>query len=406
MSFPEVAIWSAMLGGVLTLAALALADVLDSRSKSSVRNLLFVFITGASCVVITGLPEQLVPGLPPRVLMVLKAGMGPAAGAMALYYLGSWLGGVREDAMVHRLTAWAAVVLGLAALGLAAAATQVHAEQFRELMLFSAVVNLVPVLLAFVAVMRAARLGDPLAPRMLLALVCLAVMTCGLYLRGLDVQGLGLGAWLLTATATVLYFLMATVLGLLRNRHNRELIRLSRLQQGSDPATGLPTGAALLAQVEHFFWRTAQNDGECTVICLYVSNLYELADSAGAGVESQILVTMAARIRRAAGFRGVVGLYHPRCFVVVLTADRHAPPITETVAKLRHAVSHPMTVMNDRKERQIFRPRLGMGTVSLDPHGAHPMDVLNDAERQALARVLLHGRIAQSELETEPMPLT
>ena len=42
-----------MLGGLLTLAVLALGDALASRSRGSVRNLLFVVITGASCVVMT-----------------------------------------------------------------------------------------------------------------------------------------------------------------------------------------------------------------------------------------------------------------------------------------------------------------------------------------------------------------
>lgn len=395
-----------MLGGLLTLAALALADVLESRSNGSVRNLLFVLVTGASCVVITGLPEVFFPALPDRLMMVLKAGLGPMAGAMALHFLGSWLGGVREDALVYRLTTWGAAVLMVGALSLVAVATQAPADRFRMLLMVAAVVNLVPVLLAFFAVVRATKLGDPLARWMLLAIGCLAVMTTGLYLRGLEVPGLGLGAWMLTAAVTLVYFLMASVLGLLRNRHNRELSRLSRLQQGADPATGLPTGSALLAQVEHAFWRTARRHGECTVICVYVSNLYELAETAGPGVEGQILITLAARIRRAAGFRCVVGLYHPRCFVVVTAADKHQPPVTEMLVHLRSAVSHPLTVMDETKARQLFKPRLGLGVITLDPEGVSPMDVLNDAERHALAKVLMPSRLSENDIETVPMQLS
>ncbi|MDP3190253.1 hypothetical protein [Rhodoferax sp.] len=406
MSISEIAVWSAMLGGLLTLAALAFADVVGSRTRGSVRNLLFVLVTGASCVVITGLPEAFFPNLPKRLMMVLKVSLGPSAGAMALYFLGNWLGGVREDALMHRLTAWGASVVLLASMSLAAVATQAPLAEFRVLLLAAAVVNLVPVLLAFVAVMRATKLGDPLARWMLLAIGCLAMMATGLYLRGLEVPGLGLGAWALTAAVTLVYFLMASVLGLLRNRHNRELTRLSRLQQGADPATGLPTGSALLAQVEHAFWRTARRHGECTVVCLYVSNLYELAETAGPGVEGQILVTLAARIRRAAGFRCVVGLYHPRCFVVVTMADKHQTPVPEMLTHLRGAVSHPLTVMDEKKSRQLFRPRLGLGVVTLDPEGVNPMDVLNDAERHALAKVLMPSRLMENDIETVPMQLS
>ncbi|MGE0097743.1 MAG: hypothetical protein AB7S86_05280 [Hydrogenophaga sp.] len=406
MSISEIAVWSAMLGGLLTLAALALADVLDSRTRGSVRNLFFVLITGTSCVVMTGLPEVFFPALPERLMMVLKASLGPTAGARALYFLGNWLGGVREDALMHRLTTWGSAVLMLASLSLAAVATQAPLEHFRPLLWTAAGVNLVPVLLAFLAVVRATKLGDPLARWMLLAVGFLALMTTGLYLRGLEVSGLGLGVWVLTAAVTLVYFLMASVLGLLRNRHNRELSRLSRLQQGADSATGLPTGSALIAQVEHAFWRTTRQHGECTVVCLYVSNLYELAETAGPGVEGQILVTLAARIRRAAGFRCVVGLYHPRCFVVVTTADRHQPPVAEMLVHLRSAVSHPLTVMDEKKTRQLFRPRLGLGVVTLDPEGVSPMDVLNDAERHALAKVLMPSRLTENDIETVPMQLS
>lgn len=406
MSISEIAVWSAMLGGLLTLAALALADVLESRTHGSVRNLLFVLITGASCVVITGLPEVFFPSLPDRLMMVLKAGLGPMAGAMALHFLGNWLGGVREDALVYRLTTWGAAVLMLAALSLVAVATQTPPDRFRVLLMVAAVVNLVPVLLAFFAVVRATQLGDPLARWMLLAIGCLAVMTTGLYLRGLQAPGLGLGVWMATAAVTLVYFLMASVLGLLRNRHNRELSRLSRLQQGADSATGLPTGSALLAQVEHAFWRTARRHGQCTVICVYVSNLYELAETAGPGVEGQILITLAARIRRAAGFRCVVGLYHPRCFVVVTSADKHQPPVTEMLIHLRSVVSHPLTVMDETKARQLFKPRLGLGVITLDPEGVSPMDVLNDAERHALAKVLMPSRLSENDIETLPMQLS
>ena len=406
MSISEIAVWSAMLGGLLTLAALAFADVLDSRTRGSVRNLLFVLFTGTSCVVITGLPEAFFPNLPERLMMVLKVGLGPTAGAVALHFLGRWLGGVREDALMHRLTNWGAAVLLVASLGLTVIATLAPLPQYRPLMIAAAVTNLAPVLLAFFAVVRATKLGDPLARWMLLAIGCLAMMTTGLYLRGLDTPGLGTGTSILTAAVTLVYFLMASVLGLLRNRHNRELIRLSRLQQGADSATGLPTGSALLAQVEHAFWRTTRSQGECTVVCVYVSNLYELAETGGPGVEGQILITLAARIRRAAGFRCVVGLYHPRCFVVVTTADKHQPPVADMLAHLRGAVSHPLSVMDERKERQLFRPRLGLGVVTLDPEGVSPMDVLNDAERQALAKVLMPSRLAENDIETLPMQLS
>lgn len=405
MSVSEIAVWSAMLGGLLTLAGVALADVLGNRTKGSARNLLFVVITGTSAVVMTGLPEVFWPGLPVRLMLVLKAGLGPLAGAMGLYFIGTWLGGMREDSLVHRLTVVGAVVLMVVALALGMAASRIDPEDFRPLLMAAAVVNLVPVLLALVAVVRATRLGDPLARWMALAVVCLGTLTGGHYANALGLGGMGLGLKLFTAMVTVAFFLTASMLGLMRNRQNRLLARLSRLEAGADPATSLPTGAALLANVEQAFWRTASMRVDCTVVCLYLSNLYELTEAAGPGVEHQILVALAARIRRAAGFRCVVGLYHPRCFVVVIWADKYQTPVDETVARLQSQVGQPLPVVGEKHKHHVFLPSLGMGVVTLNPDGAKAMDVLNDAERQAMAMVREPAEASGRETVTQPAPV-
>lgn len=405
MPVSEVAIWSAMLGGLLTLAGLAMGDVLGQRTTAAWRNLMFVLVTGASCVVMTGLPEHFFPFLPGRVMFVLKASLGPLAGAMGLYFIGTWLGGSREDTKVHNLTAWGSVVLLVAAVALAALASQVDLAQGYHLLWVAAGVNAVPVVLALLAVSRASRLGDPLAPWMLLAIFSLAAMVFGHYVNGLRVDGLSTATQLFIATTTLVFFLIASVLGVVRNRQNRQLARLSRLEPGADPATGLHTGAALVTDIEHVFWRTARLNGKCTVVCLYLNNLYELTEAGGAGVEHQILATVAARIRRAAGFRCVVGLYHPRCFVVVIHTDRHQPPVAETVERLSSMVAQPMVVQDRQQSRQVFRPQLGVAAITVDPTEVVPLEVLNDAERHAVASLNEARPSRPADIVTAPAPL-
>lgn len=176
----------------MTLQALALADTLINRSRGSARNLVFVWLAGTSCLLMTGLPEVLFPDLPERLLMVLKASLGPLAGAIALYFLGNWLGGMWEGALVQRLTTWGGSAVLLAATLMAAAASQIDTAHFTSLLWLTAGVNMVPVLLAALAVWRAIQLGDPLARWMGLAIACLAMMVCGIYLRALQVPGFGL----------------------------------------------------------------------------------------------------------------------------------------------------------------------------------------------------------------------
>jgi len=400
MPISEVAVWSAMLGGLFTLTAPAIAHALLSRSTASYQNLLFLVITGTSCVVMTGLPEAFLPGLPERLVMLLKASLGPLAGAIALNYLGIWLGGIREDVIVYRITAWGAGAVFLAAIGLAIVAAQVSSPDFRQLLAATAAVNMAAVVLGLVATIRAANLGDPLARWMVLACLCLAAMASGLYLRGLHVEGLGLGTWAFTAACTVAYFLMVTVLVISRDRESRRLARLAGLRNGADPATGLPTGSVLVSKVEDAFWRTARLRGDCTVVCLYLRNLYELGEAAGHGVEHQILAVTAARIRRAAGFRCVVGLSHPRCFVVVISGIKHRELVHATVLRLRSVVAPPFSVVGLDEARHHFTPRLGVGAMTFNPANAHPVDALNNAERLAMATVRAPQNLPEDDIQT------
>jgi GGDEF domain-containing protein len=240
------------------------------------------------------------------------------------------------------------------------------------------------VVVSLVATTRAALLGDPLARWMVLACLCLAVFVAGLTVRALQVEGFGVGTWIVTAIFTLAFFLIVSTLTFVRGRENRKLAHLAGLQFGADPATGLPTGSVLLSKVEHAFWRTARSRGECTVVCLNLHNLYELGEAAGHGVEHQILAAMAARIRRAAGFRCVLGLYHPRCFVVVISADKSQQSVNSTVGRLRALVARPLWVVGRDYGRHEFTPLVGIGVVTANPQDTDPFEAISNAERQAL----------------------
>jgi len=99
----EVVIWSSMLGGLLTLATVALADILINRSMPSLRGLLFLALTGTSSVLMSGLPEHVFPQLSPSAVLLLQCSLGPLSGALILTNLGLWLGVAAEDRWVNPL---------------------------------------------------------------------------------------------------------------------------------------------------------------------------------------------------------------------------------------------------------------------------------------------------------------
>ena len=372
-----------MLGGLLTLATVALADVLMNRSVASWRGLVFVLMLGSCAILMTSLPALWFPELPASVLLTLKASMGPLCGALSLIYLGLWLGAAAEDRIVYYCLAWGATVLVGTAVLLAFWALNYEGPNPGQVIQVAAGFSGGAMLLALGVSVRAHVLGDELARWMVVACFFLAGMILGLYTYTLHPSWFGWEGMALTAFCTVAHFLLATALAVRRNRQNRRLLRLAGLAQGADPATGLPTGSVLLSKVDDTFWRAARQQGQCTVVCLHLHNLYELGESAGHRVDQQILTSITARIRRAVGFRCVVGLYHPRCFVVVISGIKHEELVERTVLRLRMVLSKPLSVVGLDEAFHTFMPRYGMGVVTVHAGSADPVAVVDEAERKS-----------------------
>jgi GGDEF domain-containing protein len=392
----ELIIWSAMLGGLLTLATVAVADVAMHRSVAAWRGLAFLLTTGFSALLLTGLAEYFFPALAGRPLLVLKTSLAPLSGALALTYLGLWMGVAAEDTVVRVTTIWGSGGLLTGAAAMAALSLISPEENATNLLTITAVLNGLAVVFGAIASMRAVVLGDQLARWMVVACLFLAITVAGLHSHNLMMPNPGTAALLTIAFSTVAFFLVVTALGIRRSRMIRQLTRLAGLSLGADPATGLPRGSVLLSKVDDAFWRSSRMHRECTVVCLHVRNLYELGEIAGHQVDQQILVALAARIRRAVGFRNVVGLYHPRCFVVVISAVKQPRMLQSTVLRLRYAMSKPLTVVGDGEGNHSFIPRFGIGTITVNATEADPATVIDQAERMAFA--------ADSGPDEEPDP--
>ncbi len=385
MRSEELIIWSTMLGAILTLTALGLVDLMKSRSVAALRGLAFIVLTGSSSLLMSGLVEYLLRDWSPTAMLVLKVSLGPLSGALALNYLGMWLHIVPRDRLVHHTVLWGTLGSTMGAVVLAGLALNWPAQDAAQLITVAAAINIVAVVLAELAATRGAVLGDPLARWMVVACLFLATMVAGLYGHALQWVDMGLGGLAMTAFSTIAYFLCVMLLTMQRNQNNRRLSKLAGFSEGADSATGLPKGSVLLSKVDDAFWRSARMQRNCTVICLHLRNLYELGEVAGHSVDQQILSTMAARMRRAVGFRNVVGLYHPRCFMVVISAVRQPELVQRLESQLRYLMKKPMFVVGVDRSSHTFTPRFGIGMVTVNANSADPTAVLDQAERAALA---------------------
>jgi GGDEF domain-containing protein len=142
----------------------------------------------------------------------------------------------------------------------------------------------------------------------------------------------------------------------------------------------------LLSKVDDAIWRSARMNQECTVICVYLRNLYELAEIAGHNADQQILSAVSARLRRAIGFSHVMGLYHPRCFVIVISTYSQTRLVDKTIQRLRYLLTKPLQVEGLDDTSHSFVPRIGIGQMQVTADNADPATVIEHAEHLAMAK--------------------
>lgn len=383
MDLHEIVIWAAMLGGLITLAVFALFDALLRRRVASWRALAFIVLTGSACVLLSGLIETLWPMLHSHALHVLQNSVGLITSALSLYLLGLWLGTRSDDKVLRYTVVYGPLGLLGAAVAMAGWTLASTAEDWHALLLISGAINMAALMLPGIASLRAAHAGDRWAWAMLGITILLSVVVCGLYAKALHVDVPSVAVWALVAACTVGFFTLATYLGLRRDRYMSQLERLAAQALADDPATGLPKGSVLLSKIGDALWRAARKDRECTVICLYLRNLYELGETAGHAVDQRILSAMTARIRRAIGFQNIVGLYHPRCFVIVIATTPGSRLLDKSLQRLRYIMVQPLPVTGQDNAIHLFVPRMGMGCVQVVGVDQDPLAVLEDAERRA-----------------------
>lgn len=413
-----MAIWSAMAGVLLTLAVVATFDMASRPTLAAVRAWVSMLLTGWVCLLMSGLPQALWPAWQLVDWLPAKATLGPLCGALVMTYLGYWSGLRREDRLVQRMMEPGAAVLVTGTFGLLALVLAGY--DAGTVLPLTAALNGVAVLMGVLIAVRSVTLGDAMARWMVMACLCLAQMTAGLYARGLDLD-MGNLYWAVTATATVGYFV--TVVVLVRGR-NREYRRLRRQALGQSPNVDLPTlswGAQLVPRIEDALWRSMRMGRPCLVAAVSVSNLYAYREADVPDPVGDILVALAARIRQLVGFRNVVGLYHQRCFLLAISAvqdPKRAELVTDRLLReLRMSVS-----VGPDPLAMPFQPEVAIGVVQVPPGTgeASAIRIINLAEQLALQaldepeRVLQRTWVGQAPTpvalvsclaETQPAPI-
>ncbi len=382
MSDIELTIWAAMMGALTTLLGAALADAYRAGGLAAWRGVGFIAITGVSSMILSGLPEHLAGITDASVLMPAKVAMGPLTGALTVLYLGIWYGAVVQDRFLENLIQWGSLIQCLAALGLLLTAL-LYPESGRQILKIAFALNLLSVCIGVVCSVRGVQLGDALARYMVLACMFLCAMVVGLYSKSLGFFS-SPWVWALTASLTVTYLLITTVLTLQRNRQLRLISKIASGVAKTDEITGLPVGGTLLSKIDDALWRSMRMERECVVMAIWIDNLYVFNNELDASIEHEIRHVLAARIRRAIGFRHTLGLQQARCFVAAISAvnDRE-----RLIAKMRALVPHLQRTLQVGillGKAQAYTPNISIGLVFVGlGHMADTLHAIDQAQSLA-----------------------
>jgi GGDEF domain-containing protein len=390
----ESIVWAAMAGALLLLTGVAAGQVLTRPSAANWRSLAFMLLTGSSCLLLSGLPEYALGVSNSQGFLMAKVALPPLSSALALNYLGFWLGISVEDRLIRHSTAWGALFLVAVSIALVFWTYQQPEHIAPQALTVSAACTGLSCLLGGLAAVRGSTLGDPLAKQMSFACVCMTGMVAGLYAKSLGLTIYGLGGWVLTAVFCTSYFVLVSLLAIKRAKAQSKLEKLARGASAVDNVTGLPTGVELLVQVDDALWRSQRVGRHAMIIAVWVSNLYELSGLAGQTVDLEIRTTLTARMRRAVGFRNVVGLYHPRCFVVVISAVQNDRMIRSGIERLREHLLAPMLVGSLTNNDYRYQPQISFGVLVTPGGQVQPTEVMDEAEQLAQQAIGMPGQVA------------
>ncbi len=393
MQTNEIVIWAAMGGAWLMLTTVAAIDAVRIMTLPAWRGVSFLVLIGISALLMTGLPEHMLDITDENFLLPAKMTLGPITGAVAVSYLGIWLGVTADNKGVGRVLFWTSVLTALSAMVVLVMHVAVSAWPVRQGLAISGTITLLSVIVSALVSARTAVLGDKLAWGMTLACLCMVMMVAGLYSKGMHLP-LGDAVWALTAVAAVANFVMTTGLTFMRNLAQKKLQRIARDKTTYDLVTGLPIGSVLLSKVDDALWRGARVGNDSAVMAIWVDNLYAYHDQASTEIEQELRTRITAIVRQCVGFRNVVGLTQARCYVVAFSSVKDKLLLLRIAQRVLSSTRKPMKLGFLIGESYVYVPQVSVGIVHV-PRAAQgqSLGVMDAAQRLAQQAVQVPGKL-------------
>ena len=386
MNGHELAIWSMALGAIAAVGLARMADLVARPTLSQLQGVGYHASVFALVLILSGVASQLWPRVDPRVLHAAQVLAGPVCVGVSNYWIRGWLGAAQRD----RLMSW--VLRGGAIAWPIAGVWSLALPSAWQLPAAATVSLVAGVLTAWLAV-RAALMGDRLAPGMAAGCLLTVPAMAGMYGLAMGLPGMGVRMHAALALCAAGSNAMTGFALWRRDRHQwrtRSERRVSRF----DPVTRLQGGASLVQKLIEAQRRRERTGRDGAVLAVLVFDIDRIAAQVGTAGVHEMFICIASRIQRQVGVVNPVCRYYERCFVSLVETIQSPSWLRTLGLKVGASLRRPIHVIAASGERVEVKADIGVGVVHVSRATAAVEDILHEAQRMALAARGMRSRAA------------
>jgi GGDEF domain-containing protein len=387
MNPQELAVWSMALGAVAVVALARAADYAARPTLSQLQGVGYHAIVFLLVLVLSGVAAQLWPAADARLMQAAQVLAGPACVGISNFWIRGWLGAAQRDGLMSWLLRASAILSPTAALACLALPMALQLPGAAAVSLFGGVLT------AWLTV-RAALMGDRLAPVMAAGCLLTVPAIAGMYALAMGLPDAGIGVHAILAFCAAVSNALTGFALWRRDRHQWRTRSEGVASPRFDPVTKLHGGVSLVHKLIKAQRRRGRTGRDGALLAVLVFDLDRIAAQAGTAGVNEMFICIASRIQRQVGVVNPVCRYYERCFVSLVESIQSPSWLRTLGLKVAASLRRPMHVMTASGERIEIKADVGVGVVHLSRGTSAVEDILHEAQAMARAARDMRSRAA------------
>jgi GGDEF domain-containing protein len=386
MNAQELAIWSMALGGIAVVALARLADLVARPMLSQAQCVAYHATVFMLVLILSGIAAQLWPAADRKLMQAAQVLAGPVCISVSSFWIRGWLAAAQRDLLMSWGLRAAALLSPLAALACLALPVPSRLPAAAAVSLFGGV-------MAAWFTVRAALMGDRLAPVMAAGCLLTLPAIAGMYALAMRVPGMGVGVHATLALCAAASNALTGFALWRRDRHQWRT-RSKEAAPSLDPVTKLHGGVSLVHQLIKAQRRRGRTGRDGALLAVLVFDVDRIAAQAGTAGVNEMFICIATRIQRQVGVVNPVCRYYDPCFVSLVESIQSPSWLRTLGLRVATSLRRPMHVTTGSGERMEIKADVGVGVVHLSRGTGAVEDILHEAQQMAHAAREMRSRAA------------